>query len=363
MLQDLRATVGGERAEPVQPVRLAGLGTATASHRVSSRVLAEVLASLWPQLRGRAERLLEDAGSEGRYLSRPVAELRQGLSLSRQRTLYPELACALAARAARAALAEAGRDPRSVGALIVVSCTGFVLPGLDARLVFELGLRPEVVRMPFTQLGCAGGAAGLARGAEWVRGGSERRALVVAVELPSLTFRPADRSSDNLLSALVFGDGAGAALLEAGGGGGSLELGRTRGVLVEDSVVDLGYELVDDGFRVILSRRLPRLIEGRLAPIVADFLDGVAVDSLEVLAVHPGGGAVLEAVRRGLGAVPGQLDASWAAFRSVGNTSSAALFFVLAEVAGRRPARGSRGLALAFGPGLAIELLELAWPT
>ena len=361
-----------EPASP-QPVRVAGLATATGEHWVRSDAFAASLSSIWPNLDTRIAHLLEQSGTDGRFFSRPIDELGTPLTLSVQGARYTDIALRMAAAAATHAIAVAGCDPHTIGAIIVASCTGFVLPGLDTRLVPMLGLRRDVVRMPFTQLGCAGGAVALARGADWVRGEPGRRALVIAVELPSLAFRPDDHSTDNLLSALVFSDGAGAAVLERGdepatttaapGEPAVLHLGRSTGVLLDDSTALLGYELADDGFRIILSRRLPSILEARLGGIVTAFLStaGPAVAALDVVAAHPGGTAVLEAVQRSLGATPPQLDASWRTFRTFGNSSSAALYFVLEAAVRAAPPVGSRGLVIGFGPGLAVELQELSW--
>lgn len=354
----------------VAPVRVAGLATANGEHWTESGALANVLSRVWPALDGRILHLLRDSPTQGRHLSRPVDELMTALPLSRQGPLYIDIALRLAIRAANDALDRAECDPADVGAIVVVSCTGFVLPGLDSRLIPRLGLRPDVVRIPLTQLGCAGGVAGLAHGVEWVRGGEgRRRALVIAVELPSLTFRPDDRSTDNLLSALVFSDGAGAVVLDSlrteprtAAADDAMHFGRTAGVIVDDTVDALGYRLADDGFQVVLSRHLPALIEARLGEIIATFLGDRDIGSLAVIAAHPGGTAILDAVQRSLGASSDQLAASRATFRAVGNSSAAAIFFVLAEVAQRPPAHDRHGLAVAFGPGLAIDMIEITWP-
>jgi alkylresorcinol/alkylpyrone synthase len=247
--------------------------------------------------------------------------------------------------------------------LVVASCTGFILPGLDAHLIPRLGLRPDVWRLPIAQLGCAGGAGGLARAADWARTHPGEQALVVAVELPSLTFRPRDRSLDNLLSALVFADGAGAVVLEAGAGDPSagLHVGRVRSVLVPHSVEALGYELADDGFRVILSRRLPAVLATTLPALVDDFCGRGVAARLDAIALHPGGRAIVDAVADCLGLRAPQLTATWSVLRTTGNTSSAAIMFVLEELALSLPSRTGRGLILGLGPGITVELLELTW--
>lgn len=322
-----------------------------------------MLPRIWPHLARRTSLLIDPHDDGYRHLLRKPAEMLQALSLGEQTARYRESAPPLALAAAERAMAAAGAERDSIGLLVVASCTGFILPGLDALLIPSLGLRADAWRLPMVQLGCAGGAGGLARAADWVRTHPGQRALVIAVELPSLTFRPGDDSLDNLLSALVFGDGAGAVVLEADGGDGpgGLRLGGVRSVLVPGSVDELGYELADDGLRVILSRRLPATLAGALPALVENFCGGGAAADLDAVALHPGGSAIVDAVAGCLGLRDEQLAATRSVLRSTGNTSSAAIFFVLEALAASLPSPSGRGLILGFGPGLTVELLDLAW--
>lgn len=343
-------------------VRLAGVGTATPPRRVSRQDVVEVLPRIWPQLARRTSLLIDPLDDGYRHLLREPAEMVEALSLGEQTARYVEAAPELAAAAAERAIAAAGDRRETIGLLVVASCTGFILPGLDAHLLPKLGLRSDVWRVPMLQLGCAGGAGGLARAADWARTHPGQQALVVAVELPSLTFRPGDHSLDNLLSALVFGDGAGAVVLEADAGTASgLRVGCVRSVLVPDSVNALGYDLADDGFRVILSRRLPEVLAAALPALVDDFCGSDVAAGLDAVALHPGGSAIVDAVQNCLGLRDTQLAATRSVLRTTGNTSSAAIFFVLEELAASLPSRSGRGLILGLGPGITVELLELAW--
>ncbi|HEY6379760.1 MAG TPA: 3-oxoacyl-[acyl-carrier-protein] synthase III C-terminal domain-containing protein [Candidatus Dormibacteraeota bacterium] len=352
-------------------VAIAGLGTALPSHRITTVDLAAALPRVWPGLERRMSTLLPQLEGCERHLARPLDEMTTALPLGEQTSRYLETALALAASASRQALSAAAVDPASVGCVVVTSCTGFILPGLDVRLIPVLGLRDDLVRLPFAQLGCAGGAAGLACAADWVRTHAGAAALVVAVELPSVTFRPGDTSLDNLLSAVVFGDGAAAALLTGAGeralapseypGSPVPTIGRTWSIVLPDSTAALGYEMADDGYRVILSRSLPRQLEEALPTLAARCLGERRAADVDVVVAHPGGPAILEAVQRGLGLRDEQLAASWAALRRTGNTSSAAVLFVLEKLRHAGLGAGATGLLLAFGPGLAVELLELEW--
>ena len=316
----------------------------------------------WPDLARRTSGLLTSLGDSYRHLARGALEMAEPLSPGEQTARYARAAPALASAAAEQALTEAGIGRETIGLLLVTSCTGFILPGLDAHLVPALGLRPDVWRLPITQLGCAGGSAGLARAADWTRSHPGQRALVVSVELPSLTFRPGDHSIDNLLSALVFGDGAGAAVLEGGSTTtAGFRIGRVRSVLAPGTTAALGYDLADDGFRVILSRQLPAVLATALPGVVRDFCDAGDPAALDAVALHPGGRTIVTAVQQCLGLADHQLAATRAAMRTTGNTSSAAIFFVLETLSAAPPVPTGRGLVLGFGPGITIELLELTW--
>lgn len=347
-------------ADPT-PVAIAGLGTALPRHRVDGSELLATLSEVWPPLRRRIRGFAAELANGSRYLVRPPSDFAHSVPLEHQRSRYLDEATRLGEVAARQALAMSDLSPGDIGLLVVASCTGFVLPGVDVRLVERLGLQPDVRRLPLAHFGCAGGAAALSHAAEWVRGAAGRRSLVVAVETPSLTFRPADTSADNLVSALVFGDGAAAAVLCADRNDDrSLHIGRTSSSLVSCTHDALGFEVVSDGFRVIVSRRLPALLCSHLPGLVNAFLTAPA-SQLDAVALHPGGRAIVDAVAACLDLRAPQLSATRRTLERTGNTSSAALLFVLAELADQLPSPAGGGLALAFGPGLTVEMLELGW--
>jgi predicted naringenin-chalcone synthase len=345
-------------AGPV-PVGIDGLGTAVPPHRVGGDEVLRLISQLWPRLERRVSLFADELSDTHRYLVRPIEEALLPLTPGEQAVRYAAEATPLAMAAAERAIQDAEAAIADIGLIVVASCTGFVLPGVDVQMINQLGLRRDIRRMPFMNFGCAGGAAALTWASDWVRAHPDETALVVAVEVPSLTFRPADTSADNLLSVLVFGDGAGAAVLRGDVAPGRIRIGRTGHQLVASSTEALGFQRADDGFRVVVSRQLPRLLETHLPALVADFI-GPASD-LDVIALHPGGEAIVDSVTRCLGLREGQVAATRRVMSSTGNTSSAAILFVLEELAGHLPVPEGRGLAAAFGPGLMVELIELLW--
>jgi alkylresorcinol/alkylpyrone synthase len=349
----------GVAASLLSPVSIQGLGTAVPVHRVGGDEVLRLISQVWPRLQRRVSLFAEELAATQRYLVRPVTEALLPLTPGEQAVRYAAEATPLAIAAAEGALADAGADIDAIGLIVVASCTGFVLPGIDVQLINHLGLRRDIARMPFMHFGCAGGAASLTRASDWLCSHPGESALVVAVEVPSLTFRPADTSADNLLSVLVFGDGAGAAVLCGDALPGRIGIGRTASRLVASSTDALGFERADDGFRVVVSRQLPRLLETNLPALVDEFIGPAS--RLDALAVHPGGQAIVDSVVRCLECSEAQVAATRSVLRRTGNTSSAAILFVLQELAAHLPVVEGHGLAAAFGPGLTVELLELLW--
>ena len=299
-----------------------------------------------------------------RFLAAPLEWLMHPHGQSERTQQYREHALELAFTVAQRVLDDSDVDPARVGQFVCVSCTGFVLPSLDAQLIPRLGLLPQTTRLPITELGCGAGVSGIAQAHQYLRAHPESACLVVAVELPSLTFQPDDPSPDNRLAALVFGDGAGAALLEGATANGSnghpaWQVERCGTMLIPEGAPDLGYELRDGGLAVVLSRRLPGLIEARLPEAVDRFLaeGGETRADIDLVVAHPGGTKVLEAVEHALGLPADQLCESRQVFMEYGNPSSAGIFFVLEALAHHRTS--AQALAVAFGPGLSIELARL----
>ncbi len=335
-------------------VAIAGLATAVPTIRVDSD---DILAALG-RLRGRRPHRLSAPtdGARTRFFAEPLNTVIERRSQSEQTDAYLKHARALSLQVCVDALKRSEIDRESIGLVVGVSCTGVILPSLDAELVPKLGLRPDVARLPITELGCGGGVAGLARAQDYVRAYPDRAVLVFAVELPSLTFQPDDQSADNLIAAMVFGDGAGACVVRADTASWGCVIEDSASLLVPEGAQQLGYELRDGGLRVVLSRGLPRVVEGHLRAAVDGFLERseLRIADLDVVAAHPGGSRIFDAIERSLDLSSDALAASRSVFGSYGNTSSAGIFFVLEGIRPLR--RPGRGLAIAFGPGLSIEL-------
>jgi alkylresorcinol/alkylpyrone synthase len=269
--------------------------------------------------------------------------------------------------AVRRALDRAGLAPSDVDQLWFVTVTGVSTPSLDARLANRLGLKASVRRTPIFGLGCLAGAAGVARAADLLRAFPDEIAVMLSVELCSLTLQREDASVANLVATGLFGDGAAAVVLAGGrradGAPGPRVL-ATRSVLYPDTEWVMGWDVVDTGFKVLLSSKVPEVIEARVGGDVDAFLaaHGLARGDVRHWVAHPGGPKVLEAFRRGLGLSEAAVERSRRSLREVGNLSSASVLFVLGDLLDAGEARpGDLGVLAAMGPGFSAELVLLRW--
>jgi alkylresorcinol/alkylpyrone synthase len=271
----------------------------------------------------------------------------------------------LGEKAVAGALAGAGLDGRNLGAFFFTSVTGICSPSIDALLVNKMGLCRNIRRVPIFGLGCVAGAAGISRAADYVKAYPDQAAIVLSVELCSLTLQREDISMANLISSGLFGDGA-AAVIVAGADCGLAgpTILATRSVFYPDTEEMMGWDISEKGFRIVLSREIPNLVRNNLAHDVDEFLAtrGLTRTDIGSWALHTGGPKILEATAEALGLNDGQLDVSWECLRRTGNLSSASVLVVLDEVMkNRRPAPGTLGILAAMGPGFCSEFVLLEW--
>ncbi|MGW9585455.1 type III polyketide synthase [Microbacterium sp. NPDC055455] len=270
--------------------------------------------------------------------------------------LYTRLAPGLTAAAARTALADSGIEASAVTHVVTVSCTGFFAPGPDYRLVRDLGLPTTVERCHLGFIGCAAALPALRVATALAHTRPDAVVLVVCVELCSLHVR-ASSDPQQIVAASVFADGAAAAVVTADaeiGRPGGLELERFGTALTDEGETDMVWTIGDNGFEMVLSAEVPRIIGREIRGAVTRFVgDG---EPPAAWAVHPGGRSVLDRVEAGLELAPDALAASRTVLREYGNMSSATILFILAALLRDDAlADGTRVAGLAFGPGLTVE--------
>ena len=348
--------------------RVAAVGRALPAQWLDQEQIIAALRGLWAQKHYNVDRL-EDLHRavqvSGRYLALPLDRYPGLDTFAKCNDAWIAAATDLGEQALRDGLARAGLAPADVDHVFFVSVTGIATPSVDARLVNRLGMKRSVKRTPIFGLGCVAGASGLARAADYLRAYPGEVAVVVSAELCSLTLQREDLSVQNIVASGLFGDGAAAAVLV---GSARPEPGpaavASRAAFYPDSERVMGWDVVDSGFKVVLSAKVPEIIRENLGQDARAFLaeHGTGTAGVKHWIAHTGGPKVLEAIAAALELPAGALDRSWRSLRDVGNLSSASVLFVLADHLEAGEARpGDLGVVAAMGPGFCSEMVLLRW--
>jgi alkylresorcinol/alkylpyrone synthase len=349
-------------------MRICGVGSAFPKNYYRQEVIREALKSRWtgklekPQL---LDRLHASVGVEGRHLALPIPAYEELTTWGRANNAWIEVAQELGKQSLCHALNDAGMATNDLGAIFFVSVTGIASPSIEGRLINRMGLPPTIKRIPIFGLGCVAGAAGIARAADYVRAFPDQAAALVSVELCSLTWRPDDLSTANLISTGLFGDGAAAVIV---GGKDKVDRGprviATRSVFYPDTEDVMGWDISEKGFRIVLSRSVPDMVHEHLAADIDQFLADLNLSRKDIgtWIMHTGGPKVLQATQQALDLPPNALEASWQCLAKVGNLSSASVLLVLQDfMHNRRPAPGTHSILAAMGPGFCSEVVLLEW--
>jgi len=350
-------------------MRIAGVGSAFPKYYHQQDVLVTELKNFWrerlPQP-GILDRLDESMKVDSRFTARPLTFYHHEMQTwGDANDVWIEVGLELGEKALCHALVSAGVEPRDLSAIFVTSVTGIAAPSLDARLINRMGLSPNIKRIPIFGLGCVAGAAGVSRAADYVRGYPDQAAALLSIELCSLTLQKDDTSMAHLISAMLFGDGAAAAVVvgdevESNGP----EILATKSIFYPNTERVMGWDISEKGFHIVLSPEVPDTVVKHLGKDVDEFLaeQGLCRSDVKSWIMHTGGPKVLEATATALDLTPKDLEASWDCLRKVGNISSTSVLLVLEDVyRHRRPDPGSLSILAAMGPGFCSELVLLRW--
>ena len=380
MADDTVRRIGmAERHNVAQAPLIAGVARAMPAHQFSQETLTAELKEYWGdrlEEPARLERLHARLGVNTRYVAFPIERYYQFASWGEMNAAWFEVAEDVGARAIDTALDRAGMTRDDLNALFVVSITGIASPSLDARLINRMRLRPDIKRTPIFGIGCAGGAIGLTRAADYTLAYPGHAAAILAVEICSLTIQRNDLSTANIIAAGLFGDGAAAAVVTGGGLAANGPMSSrdaasqgprilaSRSVFYPDSEDIMGWDISEKGFKIVLSARLPEMIREVLAGDVESFLAEHALQRGDIGSwiIHMGGPKVLDAIQDALRLRDRDVERSWECLRRFGNLSSASVLLVLEDaMMNQRPAPGTLGMLLAMGPGFCSEMLLVRW--
>jgi alkylresorcinol/alkylpyrone synthase len=361
-------------------MRILSVRGALPEHRYRQGEITDSFASAMLQgtvNRGVLDRLHRNAGVDTRHTALPLERYAALRDFGEANDAFIAAGVELGARAVVDALKAVDLAPSDVDLVISATVTGLAVPSLDARVAAVIGLRDDVVRIPIVGLGCVAGAAGVARLHDFLAGRPDAVAVLMSVELCSLTLQRDDVSTPNLVASGLFGDGA-AAVVAAGPRRAEQlaeqleddrrvqpEVVATRSRLYPDSERTMGWDVGAGGLKIVLDSAVPDVVRRYLGEDVDRFLadHGLGRDDIGWYVAHPGGPKVLEALQDALGVDREALGVTWDSLRRIGNLSSASVLHVLADtLATRPPPPGSYGLMLAMGPGFCSELVLLRVP-
>lgn len=351
---------------------IAAVRAVLAEHRYEQAVITEAFAELCVETerdRERLRRFHRSAKVNTRHLALPLECYREPADFGSRNNSFISHGTALGAAALLGALTDAGLTPADVDLILFTTVTGVAAPSLDARIATKVGLRPDVKRMPLFGLGCVAGASGIARLHDYLLGHPDEIAVLVSVELCSLTVQRDDRSVANMVASGLFGDGAAAVVAlgserAASHGLGGPQVIASRSHLYPGTERTMGWDVGATGLKIVLDAEVPRLVEQYLADDVLGLLGEHNLELRDVAGwvCHPGGPKVIEAIQATLGLAPDALEITWRSLAEVGNLSSSSVLHVLADTLAKRSfSSGSPGVLMAMGPGFCSELVLLRW--
>jgi len=348
---------------------IAAVGHAFPPHYYDQSQLLEAFKSVWLGQHWNAERLErlhKNVRVGGRHLALPLEEYQRLETWGEANNAWIRVAQEVGEKALDAALGAIGLDYSEVDALFSVTVTGVATPALDARLMNRRPFRADLKRLPIFGLGCVAGAAGIARASEYVRAFPDQIAVLLSVELCSLTVQRGDLSIPNLIATGLFGDGAAAVVLlgeraAARRGLGGYAVRATRSVFYPGTEGVMGWDISSHGFQIVLSAEVPKMVELHLRHDVDAFFGDLELGRSEIsrYICHPGGPKVLQTMEEQLELPDGALEATWRSLEEVGNLSSTSVLLVLEEAMTQQPPAGEKALLLAMGPGFCSELVLL----
>lgn len=307
-------------------------------------------------------RIFKYAQVDRRYSIMPEEEVFRKTSFEDKNAYFCEKGTELGQQALELALEKAQLTPQDIDFIITVSCTGFMIPAMDALIINNLQMRQDIVRLPVTEMGCAAGTSALIYANEFLKANPTKRAAIIAVESPTATFQHEDYSMTNMVCAAIFGDGAACAIL-----GPSEEvkptIKATHMYHFYDALHFMGYNVRNTGFQMVLDPEVPNAIEQHFPAILHPFLEthGLSIADIKHLVFHPGGKKIVKIVEEMFGEFGKNIDDTKEVLRLYGNMSSATVLYVLERFLDKDIPADDLGLMLAFGPGFSAQRVLLEW--
>ncbi|RFM31756.1 type III polyketide synthase [Chitinophaga silvisoli] len=311
----------------------------------------------------KVKKIFENAAVERRYSIMGPEDVFTKTSFEEKNDLYIREVIKLGKECLETALAKAGLSPQSLDYIITVSCTGIMIPSLDAYLINALQLKQDIVRLPVTEMGCAAGISGMIYAKKFLQANPGKRAAVIAVESPTATFQLDDFSMPNIVSAAIFGDGAACVILSSHPDDEGPEIVGEEMYHFYEAEHLMGFRLTNTGLQMVLDVEVPDQIAAHFPDIIHPFLsrNGFTIDDIQHFIFHPGGKKIIQTVEGLFQDLGKNIDDTKEVLRLYGNMSSATVLYVLERFMDRQVPAGERGLMLSFGPGFSAQRILLQW--
>lgn len=308
-------------------------------------------------------KIFEGAAVDKRYAIMDIEAVFTATSFEEKNAIYVREVKKLGTGVVQKALNKSGWAADSIDYIITVSCTGIMIPSLDAYIVNELKLRPDVLRLPVTEMGCAAGVSGLIYAANFLRANPGKRAAVIAVESPTATFQHNDFSMANMVSAAIFGDGAACVLLTSEPESSGPRIIGEEMYHFNNATHLMGFDLTNTGLKMILDPEVPEMISSHFPKIIYPFLAKLdsSIEKVDHLIFHPGGRKIVQTVEQLFGQLGKSIEDTRETLRLYGNMSSATVLYVLERFMEKEIDEGEQGLILSFGPGFSAQRVLLEW--
>lgn len=335
-----------------------------------SRTTAEILPFLDEWLAGQDERFIkkvkkifEAAAVDKRYSVMDPVEVFTATSFEDKNDIYSREVIILGEQVLEKALRKANWEPETLDYIITVSCTGIMIPSLDAYLINKMKLRQDIVRLPVTEMGCAAGISGIIYAKKFLKANPGKRAAVIAVESPTATFQLDDFSMPNIVSAAIFGDGAACCLLSSYEEDAGPEIIDEEMYHFYDAEHMMGFKVTNNGLQMVLDIEVPDTIASHFSDIIHPFLqkNNLEIKDLDHMIFHPGGKKIVTTVEALFSGLGKNIDATKEVLKQYGNMSSATVLYVLESIMEDQPKAGEKGLMLSFGPGFSAQRVLLQW--
>lgn len=314
------------------------------------------------RLARKARKIFEQAGVDRRYSIMAPEEVFSERSFEQRNRVYARESVKLGKQCLEKALTQADWQPQDLDYIITVSCTGIMIPSMDAYLINELKLKQHIIRLPVTEMGCAAGISGIIYARNFLKANPGKRAAVIAVESPTCTFQLDDYSMANIVSAAIFGDGAACVLLSSQEDEHGPEIADDGMYHFYNSEKMMGFDLTDSGLKMVLDPEVPETIAAHFERMLLPFLErnSLGVEQLDHLVFHPGGKKIMETVEGLFGKLGKHINPTRQIMRQYGNMSSATVLYVLESYL-LQAQKGDIGLMLSFGPGFSAQKVLLKW--